>query len=79
MVCFWYFTLLGYLSFFDEYEPTNAMKKCEKKKFYMVPTDLEKCLKLNAVLKSAWFFNLPWKWEIFIEKCLKMTLWSWKI
>ena len=45
----------------------------------MVPTDLEKCLNLIAVLKSAWFFNLPWKWEIFLEKCLKMTLWSWKI
>ena len=47
--------------------------------FTMVPTDLEKCLNLNAVLKSAWFFNLPWKGEIFLEKCLKMTLWSWKI
>ena len=47
--------------------------------FHMVPTDLEKCLNLNAVLKCAWFFNLPWKWEIFLEMCLKMTLWSWKI
>ena len=45
----------------------------------MVPTDLEKCLNLNAVLKSAWFFDLPWKWEIFLEKCLEITLWSWKI
>ena len=38
----------------------------------MVPTYLEKCLNLKAVLKSAWFFNLPWKWEIFLKKCLKM-------
>ena len=29
----------------------------------MVPTDIEKCLNLNAVLKSAWFCNLPGKWE----------------
>ena len=46
---------------------------------HMVPTDLEKCLNWNAILKSAWFFNQPWKWEIFLEKCLKMSLWCWKI
>ena len=36
----------------------------------MVPTDLEKCLNLTTVLKSAWFFNLPWKLAIFFEQCL---------
>ena len=39
----------------------------------MVLTDLEKCLNLNVVLKSAWFFSLPWKLSIFLEKCLKTT------
>ena len=38
----------------------------------MVPTDLEKGLNLNSVLKSAWFFKLPWKWEIFLE-----SAWKW--
>ena len=42
--------------------------------YYMVPTDLEKCLILTSVLKSAWFFNLPWKLAISLEKCLKITI-----
>ena len=43
----------------------------------MVPTDLEKCLNFFSVWQSAWFFNLPWKLAIFLEKCLKMTfLWK---
>ena len=40
---------------------------------YMVPTGLEKGLNLNAVSKSAWFFNLPWKLSFFLEKCFKIT------
>ena len=35
--------------------------------------NLEKCLNLTVILKSAWFFILPWKWHTFLEKCLKMT------
>ena len=39
----------------------------------MVPTDIDKCLNLNAVLKSAWIFNQHWKLAIFFEKCLQIT------
>ena len=34
-------------------------------------TDLEKCLNLNTVLKTAWFSNLPWKLSIFSWKLLE--------
>ena len=66
---------------FEEFEVCLASHRFLWRQWckHMVPTDLEKCLNLNAVLKSAWFCNLPWKWEIFLEKCLKMTIWSWKI
>ena len=40
----------------------------------MVPTDLEKCLNLTFVLKSAWIFNLLWKLAVFLEKRLKITI-----
>ena len=36
------------------------------------PTDLEKCLNLNTVLKTAWFSNLPWKLSFFLK-----TAWKW--
>ena len=34
-------------------------------------TDLEKCLNLNTVLKTAWFSNLPWKLSFFSWKLLE--------
>ena len=41
----------------------------------MVPTDLQKCWNLTAVLKSAWFCNLPWK----LAMLQNDFLWAWKI
>ena len=54
--------------YFDQ----NFTEICSQGSNWMVPTDVEKCLNLMTVLKNAWFFNLPWKLTIFLEKWLKM-------
>ena len=63
------------VSLLDGFDP-----QAQKSKIYglltsgnKVGTDLEKCLNSTVILKSAWFFILPWKAAFFLEKCLKMT------
>ena len=58
--------------------PENALKNvvCEMPSVFVVTTDFEKCLNLNVVLKSAWYFNLLendflWAWKLRVpEFCL---------